>query len=337
MTILDTAPDTASVSVEAIFEAVQASTEQKKFGWSGLDDMELGLNPGELAIVAGRTGHGKSTVLLNTLVHWLETYPDQDYIFFSYEIPVDAVIIKLISILSRKYGKVGWSYHEVRRWIRGQLSETDRRLDEAELERALSIVRTHQDRLVVIYEPDLPVLTLAERVERLRRERLVFGGIFVDYLQLVTPPPGRYERREHEVAAIAKELKQIGVNAQCPVIAAAQIGREAAFLSDWIPDGTLEDEKVLKAIAKRRPQIHHLREGGGEQEADLVLGLLNYRADFIAALEEAEIDPSTRLQSGAGGPFDLSVLKNRYGQLAMASLVLESRTGLLRDPGVFGF
>jgi replicative DNA helicase len=118
-------------------------------------------------------------------------------------------------------------------------------------------------------------------------------------------------------------------------MAAAQIGREAAQISDWIPDGTLEDERVLRAIAKRRPQLHHLREGGGEREADLVIGLLSYRADYLAAAEQAGMDKLV-IETGSAGPFDVGVIKNRYGQLGLATLVLESRTGFIRDAGVFG-
>jgi len=89
-------------------------------------------------------------------------------------------------------------------------------------------------------------------------------------------------------------------------------------------------------LARRRPQLHDLREGGGEQETDLVLGLLNYRADYLAAGEESGIAPELLRELGAAGPFDLAVIKNRYGHLGLASLVLESRAGHIRNAGVFG-
>ena len=87
---------------------------------------------------------------------------------------------------------------------------------------------------------------------------------------------------------------------------------------------------------KRRPQLHHVGEGGGDQEADLVLGILNYRAEFIAAAEAEGLNTEQLVLSGDSNPFEILVLKNRYGRLLTAPLVIELRSGFIRDPGVFG-
>jgi replicative DNA helicase len=299
--------DSHLFAFDDLLSQVRGQARQRAFGWRTLDRLEIGFNPGDLTIVAGRTGHGKSTVLLNILLHWLESYPDERYLLFSYEIPPATVALKLVSTLTRKRGGVGWSYHDVRRWVQGEHNPTANHLNEQE-------VRDARD--------------LSRRVGPI-------AGLIVDYLQLVQPPPGRYENREHEVTMVAKELKKLAVELGCPSMAAAQIGREAAEVTDWVPDGTLEDERVLRAIARRRPQLHHLREGGGEREADLVIGLLNYRADYVAAAEQAGLDKGI-IETGNAGPFDVAVIKNRYGQLGLATLVIESRTGYVRDAGVFG-
>ena len=89
----------------------------KTCGWKALDHRDVGFFPGELAIVAGRTGHGKTTVILNLLLHWLENYPNDRFILYSYEIPAESVLIKLVSSLTRKIGANGWTYSDIRRWI----------------------------------------------------------------------------------------------------------------------------------------------------------------------------------------------------------------------------
>lgn len=327
---------TGAIDLATIRRQLGTAIERKSLGWKTFDSLELGMNPGELAVIAGRTGHGKSTAMLNVLVHWLETHSDQTFVLFSYEIPADAVAIKLVSQLSRRHGRLGASYQEVRSWLRTGAVPGDDPERRAELEDAFARMQALQDRLRVIYEPDMSVTNLGRTVEAIAREGAALGGLFVDYIQLVGAPEGRFESREAEIKAIAKDIKLAAVRADCPVLVAAQIDREVAKLADWIPEGTLEDDKVLKAIAKRRPQLHHLSNGGGDQEADLVIGILNYQADFLAALEDAEIDPADRIETGAAAPFDIAILKNRYGQLALATVVLESRTGYLRDPGVFG-
>jgi replicative DNA helicase len=327
--------DNYSFALNTLFGQVRQQARQRSFGWRTLDRLEIGFNPGDLSIVAARTGHGKSTVLLNILLHWLETYPEENFLLYSYEIPPTAVAIKLISTLTRKRDGVGWSYHNVRRWVQDGTKPADGKLSENDVREAANLMQQWEKRLTVIYEPEWDVLRLAEYTRTLARQIGTLGGVLVDYVQLVQPPPGRYENREHEVTRVAKELKRLAVETRCPMVTAAQIGREAAQITDWVPDGALEDEKVMRAIARRRPQLHHLREGGGEREADLVIGLLNYRADYLAAAENAGMDHWV-IETGNAGPFDVAILKNRYGQLGLATLVLESRTGYLRDPGVFG-
>lgn len=323
-----------SLDVEATFAKLARQGRQKGFGWTALDRLEIGFNAGDLAILAGRTGHGKSTALLNILANWLEKHGDEYYILFSHEIPQEAVAVKLLSILTRRHGGLGWSFHQIRSWA--QTGVVPKNLDKQEIENAIKHLARWQKNLYIFYRPEWNVLEVVRQARALADSKPNLGGIMVDYLQLVPPPPGQYESLEHEVSTTAKHIKQLGVELACPMIAAAQIGYEAAKLEEWIPSGDIEDEKVLRAIAKRRPQLHHLRQGGGEQEADMVIGLLNYRADYITALEDAESDRRRLAEVGTWGQFDVAVIKNRYGLLGIAPLILESQSGYVRDPGVFG-
>jgi replicative DNA helicase len=78
-------------------------------------------------------------------------------------------------------------------------------------------------------------------------------------------------------------------------------------------------------IKRARPELHHLREGGSEQEADLVLGLLNYRADLPKETGGLE-PPDVSL-------FEVGVLKSRYGETgAWSSLAFVARGQFIRNP-----
>jgi replicative DNA helicase len=85
-------------------------------------------------------------------------------------------------------------------------------------------------------------------------------------------------------------------------------------------------DKTLEYMAKSaRPDLHNLREGG-EQEADVVLGLMNYAADMKT--DEGDGNATDR--------FDVGVLKNRYGPTAKwARLVFEAERGRIREKGGF--
>ena len=79
---------------------------------------------------------------------------------------------------------------------------------------------------------------------------------------------------------------------------------------------------ALDVIETSRPDLHHLREGGSEQEADLILGLLNYAADY-----RSDDDPAPDET-----PFEVGTLKNRAGTPGRwGELVFEGRFNLLRD------
>ena len=73
---------TGAIDLAEIRRQLGATIERKSLGWKTFDSLELGMNPGELAVIAGRTGHGKSTAMLNVLIHWLETHTDQTFVLF---------------------------------------------------------------------------------------------------------------------------------------------------------------------------------------------------------------------------------------------------------------
>jgi len=103
--------------VTALLERIRASGRGKTCGWTALDQRDVNFHPGELTIIAGRTGHGKTTVILNLLLHWLEKYPEERFILYSYEVPDESVYVKLISALTRKNGVNGWTYSDIRLWL----------------------------------------------------------------------------------------------------------------------------------------------------------------------------------------------------------------------------
>jgi replicative DNA helicase len=74
--------------------------------------------------------------------------------------------------------------------------------------------------------------------------------VIVDYLQLITPTDKK-QNREQQISDISRNLKRLALSENIPVIALAQLNREA--------------ESV-------KPQLNHLRESGSmEQDADIVI------------------------------------------------------------------
>lgn len=103
------------------------------------------------------------------------------------------------------------------------------------------------------------------------------AGLVVDYLQLMTAPPGDRRPRQEVVAQFSRDLKILAKDFQVPVLALSQLNRGSEARMD------------------KKPTMADLRESGGlEQDADVVI-LLHVDKD----------DPSTLY---------VIVEKNRHGQ-----------------------
>ncbi len=325
---IDTPP---TFSVDRLERESRERPAGKTSGWERLDRLEVRFHAGELALMAARTGHGKTSALVALLLNWLkapERDPDEQLVFYSSEEPEVRVYHRLLAALTGETHE-GWSANQVRDFLR----DRDSRGDTYEwpfvefLEEARNRLRSWESSLQVVHRPAWSVDEIAAHAVSLSNRRPI-GAVLVDYLQRIPAPAGtRAERRDIEVSNIARRLHGLAGEVSAPVVAAAQINREA------VPDKYREAlqkaksyEEAKRTIQKARPELHHLREGGSEQEADLVLGLLNYAADYRETDETAAAVPDiTR--------FEVGTLKTRYGTPGRwAALAFKGRYGVLRDP-----
>lgn len=314
-------------NVDRLVRVSQETRSGRLSGWDTLDKPEreggLGLRfyPGELALLAARTGHGKTSVLTGLVHHWLrDTLGDELVVFYSLEEPEVRIFHRLVSLLTDE-SESRWSANEVRDYLQSPNSRAEWPL-RSTLEAALNTLRTVEDRLLVVYGSGWSVAALDAHARRVASERSV-AAVVCDYLQRL-PGDGSFDRRDLEVSAVARRLKALAVDLNVPVVVGAQINREA-LRNNTIPQGSYSNEGVQKAIRSRRPRLEHLREGGSEQEADLVLGLLNYRADY-------EEDEDTKGTVPDVTDFEIGVLKNRYGAPGRwARLQFAGRYHVLRD------
>ena len=325
------APEPAETfSVDRLLQEARDAQDGRSTGWEALNKVGISFRPEELSLVGARTGHCKTVFLVGLLHHWLKNSdPDELLLFYSYEEPERRIGEKLVTLLAYEEAMVS-----VRdRPLRWQVEDALRIYPNLEgasfrpaLENALQKLRDWEDRFAVLYRPSFTADALAAEVEAFAQQKgRRVGAVLVDYLQHIPPPAwGRSpSRRDVEVSAVGRVLEELAVRLGAPVIAGAQMNREPVT-GTKLPPGAYEDEKVRREIRKRRPELHHLREGGSEQEADMVLGLLSYGADYRDE-EETPPPPVTRLEVG--------VLKSRYSTPgSWASLAFEGARGLIRDP-----
>lgn len=195
-----------------------------------------GYKAGELVIVAGRPGMGKSVYLVDVCRH-AAFRQGLSVALFSLEMSLKEIRHRITAAEARV---------ELNTVKSGELSD-------AELKRVLdSQAKAHGSRLHVDDSADLNLSTIRSRARRLQQQRGL-DLVAVDYLQLMTAA-GRSESRVAEVGEISRGLKLLAKELGVPVVAAAQLNRGPEQRTD------------------KRPHLGDLRESGSiENDADVVI------------------------------------------------------------------
>ncbi len=239
----------ASDLVKASLEKLEFLYSQKlsvtgvPSGFTELDDVTAGFQPGELSIIAARPSMGKTAFSLNIALH-AALHERKHVAYFSVEMGKEQVMIRLLSSAAKvRLSDLRLGQIDDKAWPRlintaASMSETNLFIDDSSAVSPFEI-RAKARRMKARYGLDL---------------------IIVDYLQLMSLKQ-RVENREREVSEISKLLKSIAKELKIPVIALAQLNRGVEGRSD------------------RRPMLSDLRESGSiEQDADVIMML--YREDY---------------------------------------------------------
>jgi replicative DNA helicase len=256
---------------------------------------------------------------------------DGPVVFYSMEEPERRIVHRLFALETCALG-AGWTAPEVRAYLKDPKGTNPHAQDGAYpaedcLLEAIDRVRSSMEgRLQVVWRPSWDVKAMEAHI-RGRATAGPVGAVVVDYLQRIPPAQGfKADRRDQEVSYIGRTLKTVAVDLEVPVVMGAQINRTPAESLDLDKIREAADfYAAIEHIEKARPELHHLREGGSEQEADLVLGFLNYAADYRTDAAKRSSTPTETL-------LEVGTLKNREGEVgAWAALAWEGKYRLVRD------
>ena len=206
-------------------------------GFVDLDNMTRGLNPGNLIVIAGRPGMGKTSLALNIAEH-VAIREHKPVGVFSLEMSQMELALRVLSSeVDIPFGPLRSGHLSQKQW-----------------KRVIQTVKAVSTAPLFIDDSANPsMLEIASKSRRLKAETGL-ELIIVDYLQLMQGS-GRYENRNLEISAITRSLKQLAKELNIPVIALSQLSRQ--------PERRGGDH---------RPQLADLRESGSiEQDADVVV------------------------------------------------------------------
>ncbi len=208
-------------------------------GFTDLDRMTSGLQPGDLVIVAGRPSMGKTAFSINIA----------ENVALDSKLPVAIFSMEMgaTQLAMRMLGSVGkLNQHDLRT---GRLQDDDW----GHLTHALG--RLNDAPIHIDESAALSALEVRARARRLHRQNGGLGLIVVDYIQLMSSNAGKAsENRATEISEISRSLKSLAKELHVPVVALSQLNRS------------------LEQRPNKRPVMSDLRESGAiEQDADLIL------------------------------------------------------------------
>jgi replicative DNA helicase len=204
-----------------LLHASQGQLTGLSTGYSELDKMTAGLQPGDLIVVAGRPSMGKTTFALNIAENAAIAF-NKPVAVFSMEMSREQLAFRMISSL----GRVDQGHMRT-----GLFGDEDW----ARINSAIAQMKN-----APMYIDDSGALTPTEvraRARRLARDTEKLGGlglIVVDYLQLMQVP-GNKENRATEISEISRSLKALAKELKVPLIALSQLNRGVEQRTDKKP------------------------------------------------------------------------------------------------------
>jgi replicative DNA helicase len=240
--------ESARAGMSRVFDLVQQRRDQGtdmvglSCGFHDLDVILEGLEPGNLYIVAGRPGMGKSLFEDHVATH--NARRGKRVIRFNLEMPSDQIWLRSIA------GVTGLPFTKMRK---GQLTDAE--------------FSTYSNSLGELSEMSMWVddssgITLTQLAARCRRKNAQYGIdlVTIDYLQLMGVD-GTHQNRNQEIGSISRGLTWLAKDLNVPVLALAQLSRSVEQRQD------------------KRPMLSDLRDSGEiEQDADVVIML--YRDEY---------------------------------------------------------
>jgi replicative DNA helicase len=248
-------------------------TEGLETPWRRLTEMTSGWSPGDLIIVGGRPGAGKSVIGMQQAYFAAKQGVGVAYV--SLEMSKESLVRRLIAGMSRV------DSHRSRCGV----------LNAEERKRQVEAAARLEDLPLFIEDTRAHTPVAIGAALRKLKARTSLGLVVIDHLQL-TKLIGRAESRHQELSEICHGFKRLAGLMECPVMLLSQLNRSC------------EQER-------RRPNLSDLKESGSiEEDADVVLFIHRpelYKRDDPSLRGQAELIVAKQ-RNGPTGKLPLTFL-----------------------------
>jgi replicative DNA helicase len=305
----------AEVMIRSVDKIAAAYANDSKIigiptGLKDLDAKTSGLHRGNLILLAGRPGMGKSAVILN----WMRQAGKRGFrsLFFSKEMTAEELGERMISDYMFDIPRIAKvSYNNLRN---GNFHE-----------QMFDYVREAAEQcgplpIDVEEQPGLTMSQIATRARRYKRKHGKLDILAIDHLGLIRAS-GRYQgNRVNEIMEITGAAKALAKELDCALIMLSQLSRDVEKRED------------------KRPILSDLRDSGAiEQDADSVIFL--YRPSYY--LQQSEPAHGTeehmeweRKSADAYNKLFAIIAKQRMGPTGPVDLFCDIACNAIRDLGI---
>lgn len=261
------------------------------YGLSTLDYYTHGMHPGQLVVLAGRPGMGKTAVALHFAM--MAATKSAGVAYFSLEMGPQELAQRVLA---------GMCYRETAKPVTYRDIREAKNLTPGDIEKLDSAQRDLQGLpLIIEPQPAVTITQIAARARRMAKSMASQGGalkvIIVDHIGLVRPSQRYSGSRVNEVSEITAALKSLARELDCTVLALSQLNRATES----------------RPIADRRPTLSDLRDSGSiEQDADTVMSL--FREEYYLERKPDQTDDDMLRLEQVRNTIEIEILKQRQGQ-----------------------
>jgi len=202
-------------------------------GFSGVDDMLIGMGKSDLILIGARPGMGKTSFAMNIATN-VARHSEKTVCIFSLEMSKQQLVQRMLA---------SEALVDSMKLRSGNLDNDDW----AKLAEASSFLSKCD--ILIDDTTGISVMGMKAKLRRIKN----LGLVVIDYLQLMQGDK-RTDNRVQEVSDISRNLKILAKELQVPVICCAQLNRGPESRTD------------------KRPMLSDLRESGSiEQDADTII------------------------------------------------------------------
>ena len=309
-----------------LFRRLQSKTDDLPTNYklsNGKDTEVFTLPAGAITFICGGTSHGKSTFLQNLALQVSMNGNDGSVLYFSFEEDKDAITLQFLNKyinepLCNNYDTTkSNNLRAIRHYFKtgeDRYIKTEKRAAFLTKNKAFFDGFYNNGKLRIYYE-DFDSGELIEAIRVISGQTKV-KAVFIDYIQLLSSTEYRRRRmpRTEEIKEICKDLKDLCVETNLPIVVAAQLNRQV--------------NSPLEMYSQNLAEAADL-----ERIANKVLCLWNtafqaQKKDNAKELEELEKKLGFTL--GSGGKIYAKLTKNRGGVVGLeAAFMWNGNTGVI--------